>query len=208
MKNPHWNPNKEARLLQRFLEFGAHLLPPDAANWKALYYMQHYGLPTRLLDWTANFAAAVYFAVRGGGADPCVWILNPYELNELAGRGRTVVTIDQSSSYRDFIDQHPKPFGAMAISGDRTIARLRHQAGSFTLHGLEGVALECFAPKALLRLDIPPAALAEAKDFLTLAGMNEFSIYQDLDGLARYLRVDELGGLKCGQGGAWVPMSF
>ena len=36
---------------------------------------RHYGMPTRLLDWTENAAAALFFAVEypNGGVDSAVW---------------------------------------------------------------------------------------------------------------------------------------
>jgi hypothetical protein len=39
------------------------------------------------------------------------------------------------------------------------------------------------------KFDIPPEAIEDAKLFLELAGINHYSIYPDLDGLAKYLNV-------------------
>ncbi|MGP8246387.1 MAG: FRG domain-containing protein, partial [Bryobacteraceae bacterium] len=36
----------------------------DHVSW--LFLAQHYGVPTRLLDWTENVLAGLYFAVTGG----------------------------------------------------------------------------------------------------------------------------------------------
>jgi hypothetical protein len=33
---------------------------PELSNWETLFHMQHYGVPTRLLDWTADLATALY----------------------------------------------------------------------------------------------------------------------------------------------------
>jgi len=50
-------------------------------------FMQHYGIPTRLLDWTENGILALYFAVSNGAYDDdvqrVVWVMNPGALNQL-----------------------------------------------------------------------------------------------------------------------------
>ncbi len=52
--------------------------------------MQHYGAPTRLLDWTESAMAGLFFAVFNKNEDKpsddydaVVWMLHPLELNKL-----------------------------------------------------------------------------------------------------------------------------
>jgi hypothetical protein len=55
-------------------------------DWLTL--MQHYGAPTRLLDWTTNILVSLYFATDPRGPqdkDGALWLLNPLTLNKYAG---------------------------------------------------------------------------------------------------------------------------
>lgn len=53
----------------------SHISPKDDFTW--LQYAQHYGVPTRLLDFTANPLVAMYFCCQSESeTDGVVWIIN------------------------------------------------------------------------------------------------------------------------------------
>ena len=75
-------PERECQLLKEFKRRAhhyLHLLPCDGDTMGWLALMQHYGAPTRLLDWTYSFYIAAYFALSDASsidAKPCfVWAL-------------------------------------------------------------------------------------------------------------------------------------
>jgi hypothetical protein len=54
----------------------------DFISW--LFLMQHYGMPTRLLDWTENVLVAAYFTVCANqNEDGEIWAIFPQRLNKL-----------------------------------------------------------------------------------------------------------------------------
>lgn len=57
-----FNPQRESDILHRFRRRAYPYLGRVPNEWEALFLARHHELPTRILDWTANPLAALYFA--------------------------------------------------------------------------------------------------------------------------------------------------
>jgi len=55
----------------------------DRTDWNLYFLMQHYGIKTRMLDWTESALLALFFTVTNKpNSDGRVWILAPHNLNQ------------------------------------------------------------------------------------------------------------------------------
>lgn len=190
--------NSELSLFYDYKMYSASLRTKDKSNWDLLLDMQHYGIPTRLLDWTTNLGTALFFALRNNPSSPCVWILSPFNLN-LISRGYptladTAIIGDMPSeqvkdygvhnilSYNTSIE---KPFAIHAPHGN---PRLAMQRGMFTVHGKSKEPLEVSCPQVVRKVDIPQDIIPTAKQYLAKLGIDEFSLFPDHEGLSKFLK--------------------
>lgn len=181
------------------------LMKENCSSWDIAFSMQHHGLPTRLLDWSENFSVALYFALKGTiktDSDCCVWILNPFNLNkETVGEDSLFHPEDLELSYEQYFIFGPdkrKRYHyedqVVAISPLRHNPRLFNQHAGFTLHF--NLEFELEGNNGFLKKIIIPKHLHnDAWEFLKLAGISEYSLFPDLDGLARDLTMRHYIGL-------------
>lgn len=175
-------------------------LPRTDLGW--LFLMQHYGLPTRLLDWTESYLVALFFAVEDFAArgDPAVWILRPAKLNELTIGECTVVT-EVDSRLEDFVLPAPRarlrvPAAELPVSlrPSRESRRIVAQKGAFTLHGSNSAPLQEIVENAnavvvpLLRLVVDGDCRMSILKDLVQAGVSFTSVWPELQGLCAELR--------------------
>jgi hypothetical protein len=184
---------RETRLFADFRIHAGNLLTDEDDAWRIAFLMQHHGLPTRLLDWSASFAIALHFALRRvGEADAVVWMLDAAKLNRAVGCGAELLLHSElEGNYHDYFIARAKefPFPVVGLAPSRSSPRLQQQRGFFTLHRDLGRPLDETHPQVLRKVVIPAALFDDARAFLRLSGVNEFALFPDLDGLARHLRV-------------------
>lgn len=183
----------ENKLYQYYRNMG-YLLHDSAEGWEIVYSMQHHGLKTRLLDWTESFSIALYFALhKGTDQTASIWMLDPLELNKLSTGNKQVISPAQ--------DVFPYPEGYLSKQINTSIAvypikntqRICTQQGVFTVQGNCLCALnEEFDGRLvelgyLQQIEVGSHVRQDALRFLKQNGVNHFSLFPDLDGLAEYL---------------------
>lgn len=159
--------------------------------------MQHHGVKTRLLDWTESFVTALYFATTNWIENKTItiWMLNPLRLNEKTlGSARFFTTNKDSFRDRLYEEEHKTfPPNSIALHPIKNNQRIIAQQGVFTVQGNSLQSLDkefdgkLFNEGILKRVDIEFKYKEDVLTFLDLAGIHPFSIYPDLEGLAKYI---------------------
>ncbi|MCH7965023.1 MAG: FRG domain-containing protein [Bacteroidetes bacterium] len=170
-------------------------------KWEWYQLQQHYGLPTRLLDWTQGSLIALYFSVRKleHSISPSVWVINPFKLNYISIGINKVLYTDKLIQDKDdsiiekFIyDDKDLQEYPVAILPTYLDNRLSSQKSTFTVHGLSRDGIEQFLFKNnknnVVQLLLDPSQSKIIKDQLSEAGISEYTLFPDLEGLSRELK--------------------
>ncbi|MCP4270142.1 MAG: FRG domain-containing protein [Candidatus Brocadiaceae bacterium] len=199
---PEENPSCERQMFRDFkLRANAFISSRPENDMELLFVMQHYSMPTRLLDWTESHLFALFFAVEPQdiAVDAAIWILSPAQLNSLSKYGHRVPMSnhDVFSKYTLDVDatgpRRKKVVATypMAVRPRRSTARVVAQRGMFTVHGNKQKSIddfkrtEEFSVLRLQKLVIAAKSKPRIKKELLLAGISYSSLFPDLDGLSK-----------------------
>ena len=200
----------ERKLMTRFRQRSIPYLSRDISDdWEALFFMQHYGVPTRLLDWTENPLTGLHFALMSTTSktttrgkvkitkSAAVWVLDPESWNEAALRrvsytGGPLTPGDEAlKGYSPSSVWAGTPTHPVALYGAHNSPRIVAQQGVFTIFGSNRTPMEelirsgIFSATGLSRVVISPARIEPMRNSLLNHGITESTVFPDLEGLAR-----------------------
>lgn len=168
--------------------------PPDGeADLKWAQIAQHFGLPTRLLDWTESATTALYFACFREDADGMIFVLNPIDLNRLSYPKKPRILDAQldAEEIRRYLRMGPKRSATgrypLAVNPMWNSDRLILQKGVFTVHGgcfdLDGTGISSLVAIPILR---------EHKKRLRMQleriGVDEMTLFPELEHSCAHLK--------------------
>lgn len=144
-----------------------------------LFLAQHYGLPTRLLDWTYNPLIALYFACETDKDDGCVFYVKMP--NDLRSHKQNYNGQKMPETIDEIIEHKQNVF----ITPESVDIRIQNQQGLFLLCN----------PEEDIRGESIIIAKSEKKKILkslALCGFDEQFIYPSLDSLSRSIKAKYL----------------
>lgn len=192
--------NREQSMIAEFMTYFSNytnIRPATAFDCYAL--MQHYGLPTRFLDWSTSPLVSLYFSLEkhDNKKQRAVWAINPHPMNLKSINYEAVIAPNnfKPSIITKYLPKYlrdskePVPETPVAVCVPLQNQRVTSQKGVFTLHGFSSEPIDKFYERnkipAIAKLRLKSENLRE--NILTdlySAGIKEDDIYQDLNSLS------------------------
>lgn len=155
--------------------------PTNELEWLAL--AQHFGVSTRLLDWTEGFLMAAWFAVKKSGFVEAV--------DEHSGKitrkshDAAIWVTRNLERVGDSCKKQPlKAAGIKCYRPPHISPRIPSQRSVFTLHGNPTEEAQL---STLVQFIIPSKRCFEFRKRLDACGVNQNSLFPDLEGLGSHL---------------------
>lgn len=185
----------EQRMLADLRRMGK-LLIPDAVSddWELLILAQHYGLKTRLLDWSSNPLVAMFFAIRDIDDSK-----SPSYVYAFTGNDGQI--IDKENAWVHPVDSSPFEISELRVlRPSLNNERIKAQSGWFTVHPYdekERIFIPMDQDKDIQRNVTEFVIVADVKrimmDNLNMLGFNAQTMFPELSGLCHYLNWQHLG---------------
>ena len=192
----------ELMLIKQFKQnaFQFLAIPPQSeSEW--IFLMQHYAIPTRLLDWTEHPLVGLYFAVEDYSAKrkpaAALWCLYPQELNKLSGVVLTpaddIPAFGDEKELNDYLPSGVRLGNSkknpLAIIAARRFDRVYAQKGVFTIQHREVIRIEELKDgdgeqPHLVKIKIQRSHIGRLRKELALLGVNKLTIFPQLDNAA------------------------
>lgn len=195
----------ERHLLRNFKKYAHRKAVELDSLWNWLAVAQHYGLPTRLLDWTYSPLIALHFAtanIHKFDRDGVVWAVNylkAHQLlpdmlrNKLDDEGANVFTVemlaqtvDSLAGFESLVGRDSVVFFEPPSIDDRIV----NQFAFFSVMPAADLDLNQWLrqhPELVFRIIIPANLKWEIRDKLDQANITERVLFPGLDGLGRWL---------------------
>lgn len=171
---------------------------PDKKNYSSwMSIMQHYGLPTRLLDWSSSPLIATFFATENYKAktDACVWVLVPRLLNKSQGFEECIYPVDSETAQNMLLPAFKKENNIERLN-DKILAchstendlRMYSQQANFTIHNSLKKITDMPQQDMLYKIIIPCEIKEKLLKDLEILGITESFIYPDLDHISKDIK--------------------
>ena len=196
----------EKHLLRNFRKYAHRRVVERDSMWHWLSVANHYGLPTRLLDWSYSPFAALHFATADIDAfdrNGVIWSVNylhthdllPNRLRSLlAAEGANVFTVEMLcegvTTLSDLDALYSEPF-ALFFEPLSIDDRIVNQYAFFSVISHPSVALDDWLedhPLLWRRIVIPAALKWEIRDKLDQSNITERVLFPGLEGLTAWLK--------------------
>ncbi len=188
----------EREMLAEFRSAGAAFLS-RLSPVEIYFAAQHFGMPTRLLDWSTNPLAGLFFACDGQlDKDGVVYAMDARKVIPPKAMRTTTERLYQAvmtmrhpfvgyavglSFWDDPKDSH-KPH-VLPVRPDRVPGRIGQQSSCFTLH-MHGAAPA--TNDSLITISIDKDSKETVRDALHQLNINQFTVYHDLDHLSKEIK--------------------